>query len=130
MMTALLAYIPSLLLLLAWAVQAVLSRDGAGQHAHTPPRWLPLQLRVMDILRFGNVMAGHADEVFVLLLGGLFVALALLRPRPEVPRSFRIPLLAALTLAAYFAAPFDIGYMGYIEQRALPFLALLVIASR
>jgi hypothetical protein len=51
------------------------------------------------------------------------------RRRPRVDRAFRVPLLAAMTLAAYFAAPFDIGYMGYIEQRALPFLALLVIAS-
>src|SRR5207249_1451632 len=34
-----------------------------------------------------------------------------------------------LTLAAYMVAPFDMGYMGYIHTRALPYLALLVIAS-
>jgi hypothetical protein len=129
MRSALWPYVPAALLFMAWAVQAALSRDGAGQHAHTPPRWLPLQVRVMDILRFGNVMGGRADEVFAVLLVALFGAVALLRPRPEAARSFRVPLLAALTFAAYFAAPFDIGYMGYIEQRALPFLALLVIAS-
>jgi hypothetical protein len=50
-------------------------------------------------------------------------------PRPPIARGWRIPLLAGLTLAAYMIAPFDMGYMGYIHTRALPFLALLAIAS-
>jgi len=65
----------------------------------------------------------------VLALVALFGALIAVRPRAGIERAWRLPLLAALSLAAYMVAPFDIGYMGYIHTRALPFLVLLAIAS-
>src|SRR5207248_663661 len=61
--------------------------------------------------------------------GGLFAAVVLVTGRPRQERWWRVPLLAALTLAVFLAAPYDMGYMGYIHLRALPFLLLLVIAS-
>ncbi|HET9752295.1 MAG TPA: hypothetical protein VFP52_05020 [Myxococcales bacterium] len=129
MARALLPYLPALLLLCAWAVRALAERDGPGAAARTPPHWLGLRLQILDLLRFGNVLAGHADEVFLLALAALFAAAIAVPGRPRLQRGFRIPLLALLTLAAYMVAPFDIGYMGYISLRALPFLMLLIVAS-
>lgn len=129
MRAALLPYLPALALLCAWALRAALDRDGSGQAPHASPRWPPLRERVLDIARFGNVLAGHADELFVLALLVLFAAAVLVRGGERQERAFRLPLLAALTLVGYFVAPFDIGYMGFIEHRALPFLAVLIIAS-
>ena len=129
MRAALLPYLPALLLFVAWALRALLDRDGTGAEPRTPPRWLPLRERVLDLPRFGNVLAGHADELFVLALALLFIAAVLLRGGERGERAFRLPLLFGLTLLAYFLAPFDIGFMGFIEQRALPFLAVLIIAS-
>ncbi|HET9754281.1 MAG TPA: hypothetical protein VFP52_15015, partial [Myxococcales bacterium] len=83
----------------------------------------------LDLLRFGNVLAGTWDEVFVLGLAALFAAAVAVPGRPRLQRGYRLPLLALLTLAAYMVAPFDMGYMGYIHLRALPFLMLLIIAS-
>ena len=79
--------------------------------------------------RYGNVLAGTWDECFVLGLVALFGVLIAIRPHPHIERAWRLPLLAALSLAAYMVAPFDIGYIGYIHTRALPFLVLLAIAS-
>ena len=126
---ALLPLLPAVLLLCAWAVQALATRDGPGHAASTPPRWLGLRLQVLDLLRFGNVLAGKSDEVFILALTALFVAAVLVKSRPRIERGWRIPLLAALALAGYFALPFEMGYMGYIHTRAMPFIVLLVIAS-
>jgi len=129
MARALLPYVPALLLLVAWAAQALASRDGAGAVGKTPPHWLGLRLQILDLLRYGNVLAGMADELVALGLVTLFVALVAMSPRPRLGRAWRVPLLALLTLAAYMISPFDMGYMGYIHLRALPFLVLLVIAS-
>ncbi len=129
MARALLPYAPAVLLLGAWAAQALATRDGAGAQGRTPPHWFPLGTRVLDLLRYGNVLAGHADEICMLVLAVLFGALTLARPRPAIERAWRVPLLAGLTLLAYLIAPFDMGYMGYIGLRALPFLVLLAIAS-
>ncbi|HET7785933.1 MAG TPA: hypothetical protein VFL36_08170 [Myxococcales bacterium] len=129
MARALAAYLPSLLLLAAWAMRALAERDGPGAQARTPPHWLGLKLQVLDLLRFGNVLAGTWDEVFVLGLAALFAAAVAVPGRPRLQRGYRLPLLALLTLAAYMVAPFDMGYMGYIHLRALPFLMLLIIAS-
>ncbi|TMA42431.1 MAG: hypothetical protein E6J82_09315 [Deltaproteobacteria bacterium] len=85
--------------------------------------------QVLGLLRYGNVLAAHGDEIFVLAIAALFVATIAVRPRPRLDRQWRLPLLAVLSLVAYLAAPYDMGYMGYIHLRALPFLALLVIAS-
>ncbi|HET9751977.1 MAG TPA: hypothetical protein VFP52_03410, partial [Myxococcales bacterium] len=84
---------------------------------------------IMELLRFGNVLAGSRDEVFVLGLAALFAGAVAVAGRPRLQRGYRLPLLALLTLAAYMVAPFDMGYMGYIHLRALPFLMLLIIAS-
>jgi hypothetical protein len=126
---ALAPFAPAVILFGAWALQALATRDGPGAPARTPPHWMGLKNQVLDLLRFGNVLAGIWDELFVAALLALFVALVAIRPRPWVQRGWRLPLLAALTLAAYMAAPFDMGYMGYIHTRALPFLVLLAIAS-
>jgi len=81
------------------------------------------------LLRLGNVLAGRVDELFVFALGALFLAVVVARPRPEIARGWRIPLLAVLALAVYLVTPFEMGYMGYIHTRAMPFIALLLIAS-
>jgi len=121
--------LPAVLLLGAWALQALAARDGPSRVARTPPHWMGLKLQVLDLARFGNVLAGTRDELFVAALCALLAALVFVKGRPRMERAWRLPLLAALTLAAYMVAPFDMGYMGYIHTRALPFLALLVIAS-
>jgi hypothetical protein len=126
---ALAPFAPAVILFGAWAFQALATRDGPGAPARTRPHWMGLKNQVLDLLRFGNVLAGNWDEIFVAALLAMFVALVAVRPRPWVQRGWRLPLLAALTLAAYMAAPFDMGYMGYIHTRALPFLVMLAIAS-
>ena len=129
MVRAVAPFLPSLLLFGAWALQALATRDGAGAVARTPPHWMGLKTQVLELARFGNVLAGVSDEGFAALLVALFVAAVLVRPRPPLARSWRVPLLAALTLAAYMLSPFDMGYMGDIHTRAMPFLVLLAIAS-
>jgi len=84
---------------------------------------------VLDLLRFGNVLAGTGTKLFVAALLALFVALVAIRPRPWVQRGWRLPLLVALPARRVHGGTFDMGYMGYIHTRALPFLVLLAIAS-
>ena len=126
---ALTAFLPAAALFAAWAVQAALSRDGVGTAARTSFGWLPLRVRALDLVRFGHVLAGRIDEIFLLALATAFAAVALLGRRERCHRAWRLPLLAALTLIAYFAAPFDVGYMSWIGHRAIPFAVLLIIAS-
>ena len=121
--------LPALLLLAAWALQALASRDGPGMPARAPARWLGVKEQILELLRYGNVLAGHGDELYVLALAALFAAAVAIRPRPRIERGWRIPLLAALTLAAYMLSPYDMGYMGYIHTRAIPFFLLLAVAS-
>jgi hypothetical protein len=126
---ALVALLPGLALFLAWGVHAALARDGVGHAAHTAPRWFPLKVSILDALRFGNVLGGHADELFFLALAALFAVLVLLPGRERAARPWRLPLVAGLALLGYFVAPFDMGYMSWIQHRALPFFALVAIAS-
>jgi len=121
--------VPAIVLLGAWAAQALAARDGPGAVGRTPPHWMGSKTQLLELARFGNVLAGHWDEAFVAALFALFAAVVAVRQRPPVARGWRLPLLAALTFAAYMVAPFDMGYMGYIHTRAMPFLVLLVIAS-
>lgn len=123
------AFAPAVALLLAWAAQALASRDGVGQVARAPPRWHTLHDQVLELLRYGNVLAGHADELCVTALGLLWLALVVLRGKAPQARWWRVPLIAALTLVAYLASPYDMGFMGYIHTRAMPFLALMTVAS-
>lgn len=120
--------LPALALFALWAVQALAHRDG-GAVAHSAPQWLGLKLQVLELLRFGNVLAGHADELFWAALVGVCALVAWPRGRVEAPRPWRLPLLAALCLLGYLALPFQVGFMGYIHLRALPFLVLLAFAS-
>jgi hypothetical protein len=126
---ALAPWVPAILLLAFWAVRALAARDGPGAVARTLPRWLGPKDQILGLLRFGNVLAAHGDEIFVVALGALFAAAIAVGPKPRLDRSWRLPVLAALSLVVYLAAPYDMGYMGYIHLRALPFLAFLVIAS-
>jgi len=126
---ALAPWLPAILLLGAWAVDALAARDGPGAAARTLPRWLGPKDQILGLLRYGNVLAARGDEIFVIAIGALFVATIAVRPRPRLDRQWRLPLLAVLSLIAYLAAPYDMGYMGYIHLRALPFLALMLIAS-
>ena len=97
--------------------------------ARAPPRWFGLKIQILELLRYGNVLAGTADELYVLALAAVFLAAVAIRGRPTLERSWRIPLLAALALVAYLIAPFEMGYMGYIHTRAIPFFVLLTIAA-
>jgi hypothetical protein len=90
----------------------------------------PLREHLLDLLRFGNVLAGHADEAFAAALALLVVAAGLLPGKPEAERrSWRLPVLAVFVLAAVLAAPFGIGNAGFIYLRALPLLFLLGLSS-
>jgi hypothetical protein len=120
--------VPALGLFGVWAVQALAHRDGGGV-AHSAPQWLGLKLQVVELLRFGNVLAGHADELFWAALVGVWLLAAWAPGRPAVPRGWRLPLLAVLCLLGYLVLPYQVGFMGYIHLRALPFLVLLAIAS-
>jgi hypothetical protein len=126
---ALAPFVPSLALICAWAVRAVAARDGAGASARTPPIWLGPKGQILDLLRLGNVVASHVDEVFILLIGLIFVAVILVPGRPRIERGWRLPLVAAGTFATYMILPWEAGFIGYINLRALPFLALVVLAS-
>lgn len=133
----LLPLLPAALLLAIWALKDLLARPQA--RSGTGLTWDPLSLRLLDMLRFGNVLAGHADEVFAAALLVLFLGAALTprvrsreaMPSLEVPRlrAFRLPLLAVATVALYLALPSAIGNAGFINLRALPFLAMLVLCT-
>jgi hypothetical protein len=126
---ALAPFLPSVALLGAWAAQALASRDGVGAAGRALPRWLGPREQVLDLLRFGNVLRGHGDEVFVAATALLCLA-AILVPLPDrAKRDWRLPLLAVSTFAVYLMLPADLGFMGFIHVRAIPFLALAVLAS-
>lgn len=122
-------FVPSMGLLGAWVVQAIASRDGVGAAGRAPPHWLGPKQQVLELLRFGNVLAGHGDEIFVAAMAALCLAAALVHRERATERGWRLPLLAAATLAVYLVLPLDVGFMGYIHVRALPFLALVALAS-
>jgi hypothetical protein len=125
---ALLPYLPAAALLGAWVLRAGAVRDGAGVVAASPPYWLPLKERALDLARFGNVLASRDDEMFVAALAALFLVAAALGLARRSPPAWRVVALTGATLFAYLCAPFDIGYMGYIGLRALPFFVLSAIA--
>lgn len=126
---ALVPLLPALGLFLAWAAQALAHRDGAGAAAHSAPEWLGWKLQLLELLRFGNVLAGHTDELFWAALAAIWIAAVAVPGRVKVTRGWRLPLLAGLAFVGYFALPYQVGFMGYIHLRALPFLVLLALAS-
>ena len=124
---ALVPLVPAIALLSAWATVAHPARaDAEGSR----PFWQPFGEQLLDVGRFGNVLVGHSDEVVALALVALWFAAAVLRgPRQQPERWWRLPALAALILATYLATPVGLGYAWYIHTRALPFLALVTLAS-
>jgi len=119
--------VPAVALLAAWAALAHAARsDAEGSR----PFWQPFREQLLDVGRFGNVLVGHSDELFALAMVALWFTVVVLRGpclRPE--RWWRLPALAAVILAAYLATPVGLGYAWYIHTRALPFLALITLAS-
>lgn len=120
---------PAAALLCAWALQALASRDGEGRAAHARPRWQDLRTQLLDLFRYGNVLAGHADELCMAALTLIFLALALQRNKPWPGRGHRLPLVALATLCAYLVMPYDVGFIGFIHLRALPFLFFCAVAA-
>jgi hypothetical protein len=121
-------FIPALALLGSWMVHSLLSQpDGTGTAAG--PKWGPLRERILDVPRFGNVLAGHADEAFIAALLLIWAVAAAVKGGQRVPRWWRLPLLAACLTIAYFAVPESFGAAGSMHLRALPLLVALVLAS-
>src|SRR5207248_2269867 len=98
-------WLPAILLLGAWALHALAARDGPGAAARTLPRWLGPKDQVLGLLRYGNVLAAHGDEIFVLAIAALFVATIAVRPRPRLDRQWRLPLLTELHQVLHAAEP-------------------------
>jgi len=121
-------FVPAVSLLAAWMARSLFAQS-PGTVSQAGPSWQPLRERVLDLVRFGNVLAGHADETFVGLLLSIWLAALLVSGRPRIPRWWRLPLLAACTAFAYFAVPESLGAAGSIHLRALPLLALLAFAA-
>jgi hypothetical protein len=127
---ALAPFLPALVLLAVWAFGALAHRDGVEAVAHTTANWLGPKRQLLELLRFGNVLKGHADELCVAALVLLWLAATLVPGRHQKgERSWRLPLLAAVTFAVYMVTPFDIGFMGYIHLRPVPLLVMAVVAS-
>jgi hypothetical protein len=125
---ALVPLVPAFALFCAWAIQALAARGGPGM-AKAGPEFRPISYELYDLVRFGNVLFGHADEVFWTALVGLWLA-AVFFPRGRwAQRDWRLPLLAGLALVGYFALPIHMGFMGYIQTRAVPFFVLLSFAA-
>jgi len=121
-------FLPALALLGAWMTRALLAQT-PGTGSAPGPHWQPLRERALDLPRFGNVLAGHADEAFVAGLLLLWVAAASVSGGRRMERWWRLPLLAAGLGAAYFAVPESFGAAGSMHLRALPLLVALVLAS-
>ncbi|GAC1337180.1 MAG: hypothetical protein NVSMB23_03310 [Myxococcales bacterium] len=127
----LLPFLPAALLFVGWTGLDLLSQRGAGAGAGGGGVvFPPLREKALDVLRLGNVLAGHADEAFALALGAIWLAAVLVSARgPREARAFRLPLLAGATFAAYLATPAAVGFAGFIHLRALPFLAAVALLS-
>jgi hypothetical protein len=118
---------PALALLAVWTTQSLLHQPAGTARAGA--YFTPFGVAALDLARFGNVLAAHVDELFVGALWLLWLMAALVPGRPRIDRFWRLPLLAAATLAAYFLCPRDLGIAGSVSLRALPFFALLLLAS-
>jgi hypothetical protein len=127
MVRAMMPLLPAAVLLGGWAALAHVARPDADG---SRPFWQPFGDQLLDIARFGNVLVGHSDELFALAMISLWFAAAILRgPRALPERWWRLPVVAALILAAYLVTPVGVGYAWYIHTRALPFLGFIALAS-
>ncbi|HYV67188.1 MAG TPA: hypothetical protein VE964_13165, partial [Myxococcales bacterium] len=126
LLRALLPFLPAVALLAAWMATALLAQSPQVV-GHTAATWQPLRDRVLDLLRFWNVLAGHADEAFVAALIVCWMGAALVPGRARESRGWRLPLLAASLIAAYFLVPESLGAAGSLHLRAIPLLVFVVI---
>ena len=94
------------------------------------PSWQSPLAQLHDLVRFANVIPGRTDELFVVLLVSIWIALRRSPGEKQSPeRSWRLPMLAAGLFCAYMVAPVDIGYVAYIHLRAIPFLVAFAMFS-
>jgi hypothetical protein len=121
-------FVPAVALLAAWILNSLFAQpaDAGGRGG---PGWLPLRDTVLDLARFGNVLAGHADEAFLAALILLWLAAVLVPGAKRSGRWWRLPLLAACLGAVYLALPETIGAAGSLHLRVLPLLAFVVLAA-
>jgi hypothetical protein len=125
---ALIPFVAALALLGSWMVRSLIGQSSATVGS-AAPHWEPLRDRIFDLARLGNVLAGHADEIFVGLLFALWLAAVLVPGRPVQARWWRLPLLVAALAAVYFAVPESFGAAGSMHLRALPLLAALLLSA-
>src|SRR5712692_5968815 len=120
--------VPAVALLAAWMATSLFAQspDAVG---HAAASWQPLRDRVLDLLRFGNVLAGHADEAFLAALLLCWLAAALVPGRTRDARWWRLPLLAACLGFAYLAVPETVGAAGSLHLRAIPLLAFVFLSA-
>ncbi|HEX9602805.1 MAG TPA: hypothetical protein VF973_03565 [Myxococcales bacterium] len=120
--------VPAVALLAAWMATSLFAQspDAVG---HAAASWQPLRDRVLDLLRFGNVLAGHADEAFVAALLLCWLAAALVPGRTRDARWWRLPLLAACLGFASLAVPETVGAAGSLHLRAIPLLAFVFLSA-
>ena len=119
-------FAPAVALLAAWMATSLFAQSS---QEHAAVSWQPLRERLLDLLRFGNVLAGHADEAFAAALLLLWLAAALAPGRPRVPRWWRLPLLGACLAAACLSLPETVGAAGSLPLRTLPLLAFVVLSA-
>ena len=126
----LLPLVPAAGLWIAWAIAAVRSDHGEVRATYAHPSWTGLPDKVLNLARFTDVLRGHADELTFGLIIAIWLALAFFaRDRRPGTRAWRLPMIALLALAGYLVLPFQMGHMGYIALRALPFLAVFALVS-
>ena len=125
---ALAPFLLAVALLAIWIATSLLV-----QPANAPGRaalsWQPLRESLVDLARFGNVLAGHADEAFLSATLVFWLAAALVPGGRRAVRSWRLPLLAVSLGAVYLALPETIGAAGSLHLRVLPLLAFVVLAT-
>jgi hypothetical protein len=124
---ALAPFVPALALFAVWMATSLLGQSPAAGHAAAT--WQPLRDRALDLVRFGNVLAGHADEAFVAGLLLCWMAAVLVPGSTRSGRWWRLPLLAACLSLAYMAVPESVGAAGSLHLRALPLLAFLLLVA-
>ena len=121
-------FAPAVALLAAWMATSLFAQspDAVAQAAAT---WQPLRERVLDLVRFENVLAGHADEAFAAALLVLWLGAALVPGRTREARWWRLPLLGACLGAACLSLPETVGAAGSLPLRTLPLLAFVVLSA-
>ena len=121
-------FVPAVALLAAWMATSLFAQspDAVGHAAAT---WQPLRERVLDLLCFENVLAGHADEAFAAALLVLWLGAALVPGRTREARWWRLPLLGACLGAACLSLPETVGAAGSLPLRTLPLLGAFLAAA-